>query len=164
MKSTFFTLAITASVLLVACSEAPKTTNNNSTAEAPKAEPPFVKEGELDIIAADGKPIKHLSIEKALTESERAQGLMYRSSMADSCGMLFVMDNEEEQNFYMKNTIMPLDIMYIDSKKKIVTIARYTKPYSLDNILSGKPALYVLEVNAGFSDKYGVKEGDKVQF
>lgn len=164
MKSTFFTLAITASVLLVACSEAPKTTNNNSTAEAPKAEPPFVKEGELDIVAANGKLIKHLSIEKAPTESERNQGLMYRSSMADSCAMLFYMEEEKEQNFWMKNTIMSLDIMYIDASKTIVSIARYTKPYSEEGILSGKPALYVLEVNAGFSDKYGVKEGDKVQF
>ena len=84
--------------------------------------------------------------------------------MPEYAGMLFLFQTEEPLNFWMKNTRFSLDIIYISSERKIVSIARNTKPYSLDQIPSFKPALYVVEVNAGFAKRHGIKEGDLVAF
>jgi uncharacterized membrane protein (UPF0127 family) len=89
---------------------------------------------------------------------------MYRDSMAENVGMLFLMGIEELQAFWMKNTILPLDIMFVDSERRIVSIHRNCKPYSLDQIPSGKPAIFVVEVNAGYTEKYGIKVGDLISF
>lgn len=128
-------------------------------------EPPFVKEGELVFLKGDGKTvIKSIDAEIADNDDERTQGLMYRKSMDDSKGMLFIFQREEHQSFWMKNTIMSLDIMYINSNKEIVKIYKSTTPFSENSLPSEKPATYVVEVAAGFSDRYGVKEGDKINF
>ena len=89
---------------------------------------------------------------------------MYRDTMAENNGMLFLMETEEPQTFWMKNTIISLDIIYVDSNKRIVSISRNCKPYSLDQIPSAKPALYVVEVIAGYTAKYGIKTGDMISF
>ena len=79
-------------------------------------------------------------------------------------GMLFMMGTEEMQAFWMKNTIIPLDILYADSERRIVSIHKNTTPYSLDQIQSDKPALYVVEVNAGYTDRQGIVIGDFISF
>ncbi|HRI84715.1 MAG TPA: DUF192 domain-containing protein [Ignavibacteria bacterium] len=129
-------------------------------------EPQFKKEGELEFISADGKNsvIKKIDIELALDDSERTQGLMYRKSMDDEKGMLFIFDREEMQSFWMKNTIIPLDIMYVNSDFKIVKIFKNTVPFSEISLPSDRPAIYVVEVAGGFSDRYKIKEGDKIKF
>ncbi len=129
-------------------------------------EPQFKKEGELEFISADGKNsvIKKIDIELALDDSERTQGLMYRKSMDDGKGMLFIFDREEMQSFWMKNTIIPLDIMYVNSDFKIVKIFKNTVPFSEISLPSDRPAIYVVEVAGGFSDRYKIKEGDKIKF
>lgn len=144
-----------------------KTTSDNSIPQ-PRIEtydPPFTKEGELEILdGTSGKTIKNLSIEIADNEKEITQGMMYRSSMLDTLGMLFIFDQPMVHTFWMKNTKIPLDIIFIDDQQKVVTIKRNTTPYSEKEIPSEKEVLYVLEVNGGFSDKYGVKVGDLVRF
>ena len=108
--------------------------------------------------------LKQIDIEVADDDAERAQGLMNRPWMEETQGMLFIMENEERQSFWMRNTIIPLDIIYVSADKRIVSIAKDTQPFSEKSIPSAGPAKYVVEVIAGFSDKYGLKAGDRIEF
>jgi uncharacterized membrane protein (UPF0127 family) len=78
--------------------------------------------------------------------------------------MLFVFVISELQSFWMKNTPLSLDIMFVNENKEIVKIHKSTTPYSKESLPSEKKSMYVVEVIAGFSDKYGIKEGDKIDF
>lgn len=124
----------------------------------------FTKHGELTFQSAEGKYISGLDLEFADNDEERAQGLMYRTEMEENQGMLFIFPYEARQSFFMKNTVIPLDMLFINSKLEIVTIHKNTKPYSLESSASTAPAQYVLETIAGYTDKYNVQEGDKVIF
>jgi uncharacterized membrane protein (UPF0127 family) len=127
--------------------------------------PVFRKDGELRFInAKSNKVVTTIEIEVVDNDAEREQGLMYRDTMAENAGMLFLMETEEMQAFWMKNTILPLDIMFADSDRRIVSIHKNCTPYSLDQIPSAKPALYVVEVNAGFTQKHSIKVGDLISF
>jgi len=101
-------------------------------------------------------------VELALTEAEQTHGLMFRSDLVDGDGMLFVFDTEEERAFWMRNTPIPLDILYITGDATIRSIAAGTKPYSEETIPSRGPCRYVLEVPGGWSARHGVHSGDKV--
>jgi len=90
--------------------------------------------------------------------------LMYRRSMADSCGMLFIFKDEEAQSFWMKNTYIPLDIIYVGANKEIVSIAADCPPLSEASIPSEGKAKYVVEINGGNAAKLGLKKGDKIDF
>jgi uncharacterized protein len=127
-------------------------------------EPQFKKEGELTFFKSDGKEVKKMEIEIADNGQERQQGLMYRKSMDEGRAMLFIFPTEEMQGFWMKNTIMSLDLMYVNKNKEIVKIHKNAIPFSEKDIPSEKPAMYVVETVAGFADKYGLKEGDKIEF
>jgi hypothetical protein len=105
-----------------------------------------------------------LDIEIADNDEERMRGLMDRQNLPDNAGMLFIFPNEEPRSFWMKNTFISLDIIYINSRKEIGSIQKYTQPKSTYSIPSEKPAMYVLEVNAGFTDKNGINAGDKIDF
>jgi uncharacterized protein len=127
--------------------------------------PPFKKEGELIFFNDSSKQeIRKVDIEIADSEGERMQGLMYRTSMEDTQGMLFIFPVQEPQSFWMKNTLISLDLLFVDEAKKIVTIQKYAQPKSENSIPSTKPAKYVIEVNAGFCDRYQIKEGYEVKF
>ena len=84
--------------------------------------------------------------------------------MPDSRGMLFIFNNESKQSFWMKNTKMSLDILYVSAGREIVDIYKHTMPYSTSPIPSGKPAMYVVELTAGFCDRYGIEKGDRIAF
>lgn len=128
-------------------------------------EPQFRKEGELEFLSNDGKNvITKIDIELAENDDERMQGLMYRKSMDEARGMLFIFEAERDESFWMRNTIMSLDIIYVNAHREIVKIYKKTTPFSENSLPSGKPVQYVVEVNAGFTDKYGIKEGDKIKF
>ncbi|MDN5203088.1 DUF192 domain-containing protein [Fulvivirgaceae bacterium BMA10] len=128
-------------------------------------EPQFVKEGELSFVkGGSDSTITKINIEVADNNADRAQGLMNRSSMEEIQGMLFIFEEEAERSFWMKNTLIPLDILYVNAQKEIVTIYKHTIPYSENSIPSFKEAKYVVEVVAGFCDKYNVKEGDIIKF
>ena len=129
------------------------------------AKPVFRKDGELRFLdAKTSQVISTIDIEVAATDASREQGLMYRDTMVESSGMLFLMGTEEMQAFWMKNTIISLDIIYVDSERRIVSIHKNCTPYSLDQIQSAAPALYVVEVIAGYTDKYKIEVGDRVSF
>ena len=122
----------------------------------------FVKEGELSFTDSKGQFSQRIDIEIADDDEQRATGLMFRDKMGENQGMLFIFDSEAPQAFWMHNTVLPLDIIYVNSKMEIVHIAKNAKPYSEKSLPSIKPAQYVIEVNAGYCDKIGIKEGDKI--
>ncbi len=155
--------------LILFVNPTPKRTHKSDTGmntqPAIAAKPVFRKDGELRFVdSKTNKVITQINIEVADDDAERAQGLMYRDAMAENAGMLFLMETEEPQTFWMENTIISLDILYADAGKKIVSIQKNCKPYSRDQIPSVKPALYVVEVNAGYTSKYNIKVGDVISF
>lgn len=130
---------------------------------SPANAPTFTKEGEVTFLKG-GKKHKKIDVEIAENENERAKGLMYRSYIPDSVGMLFIFDQSEPQSFWMHNTSIPLDIIYVDENKKIISIAANTEPYSDEAVPSLGNAQFVVEVNAGFSEKHDIKTGDAISF
>ena len=141
----------------------PATESSNQNASA-GSEPVFVKQGELGFLNSSKKETHKIDIELATTDEKRTQGLMFRSNMGSNQGMLFIFERQGPQAFWMENTKIPLDIIYIDKDLKIVSISKNTVPYSRESIPSKAPAQYVLEVNAGYTDAYNIKEGDFISY
>ena len=108
------------------------------------------------------------AIEIADDDAERARGLMYRDAMEDDHGMLFIHDVEEPQAYWMKNTRIPLDILYFDSQRRLVGQQRDVPPCSAGDMCppypSFNPALYVLELNAGQAAKLKLEDGAELTF
>ena len=129
-----------------------------------QSSPRFVDMGDLTILDETGDELAAIDIELAQSDEQRQKGLMWRRSMDEEQGMLFLMDSLAPQSFWMLNTYIPLDIIYADENKRIVSIAEDTEPKSLDPVPSGAPALYVLEVNAGFARRHGVEVGDRINW
>ena len=140
--------------------EVEKTDTNKNNLHKTAVE--FEKEGELTFVKNSGDFISQISIEIAGNEDERTQGLMYRDKMKENEGMLFIFDYETEQSFWMKNTLISLDIIFINKENEIVKIHKSTETLSENSYPSGKPAIYVVEVVAGYTEKFGITEGDKI--
>jgi len=104
-----------------------------------------------------------LALEIANTSASRERGLMYRTSLPEDGGMLFVFPEQSEQSFWMKNTLIPLDMLFIDRDGHIVGIHPDAVPLSEAPISVGKPSTYVLEVNGGWAARHGVRPGDTVE-
>ena len=107
-------------------------------------------------------------VEIADNDASRAQGLMFRDKMADGHGMLFIHDYEEPQAYWMKNTRIPLEILYFDTGRKLVTQQRDVPPCSAGDACpiypSNAPARYVLELNAGQAAKLKLQDGSEIRF
>lgn len=102
-------------------------------------------------------------VELALTPQQQARGLMYRKDLPPEAGMLFVFPRTEVRTFWMKNTILPLDMIFIGEDRRIVGIVEDAVPFTESARTVGKPSRYVLEVHAGFSKKHGIMAGDRVE-
>lgn len=125
------------------------------------AEEPAFASDSLVILTQQGA--EHaFTVELALTPQQRAHGLMFRREMAADAGMLFLFAREAPRSFWMKNTYLPLDILYLDREGRIVSIAADTTPLSETPIPSGEPAMGVLELNAGTAARLGIAPGDRV--
>lgn len=98
------------------------------------------------------------------TDEERSAGLMNVRDMPSDSGMLFLFDNETERSFWMANTPLSLDIIFVNSDMEIVRIQRDTQPYSQRNVLSGAPARYVVETHAGYTLQHDIQEGMAISF
>jgi hypothetical protein len=131
--------------------------NSNTTRE-------MRQDASLTFLAADGSARTSVNVEIVDDEASRTQGLMGRQHMAESQGMLFIFPDEDYRSFWMANTPLPLDIIYVNKALKIVTVQRNTVPYSEESVPSTGPATYVIEMNAGFADRHGIMEGDNVQW
>lgn len=116
---------------------------------------------ELSIFSAGHK--YKFDVEVADTDEQRARGLMFRKEMAQQNGMLFFFRENQKVIMWMKNTFIPLDIIFIDQKGVIVHIAKSTVPHSLDYISSYQPVISAFEVNAGVTDRFGIRIGDIIE-
>ncbi|MEM9835982.1 MAG: DUF192 domain-containing protein [Bacteroidota bacterium] len=125
--------------------------------------PRFQKEGEL-IIQRGDQAIAQLDIEIADNQADISQGLMYRPEMEEDHGMLFLMPDTDMQSFWMLNTEISLDIIFIGEDKRIINVGANTTPRSLDPVQSTAPARYVLEVNAGYFQRKGLAVGDELSW
>ena len=108
------------------------------------------------------------AVEIADDDAERARGLMFRDAMEEGRGMLFIHEAQEPLAYWMKNTRIPLDILYFDDARRLVSQRRGVPPCSLGdgcpNYPSGAPARYVLELNAGQAERLGLQDGAELRF
>jgi len=102
-------------------------------------------------------------VEVADTPGARSFGLMYRRELAADAGMFFIFDDTQDRSFWMKNTVLPLDMIFIDETLEIVGIVHDAVPFTTTSRGVGKPSRYVLEVNAGFSARHGVQPGTRIE-
>ena len=116
----------------------------------------------LSITTASGK--HDFQVEVMRTDDEQQRGMMFRRSLDDDKGMLFPFPNERVATFWMENTYVPLDMIFIKGDGRIQRIEKSAEPLSTSTVSSGAPVLAVLEVIGGLSDKLGIKPGDKVDY
>ena len=122
---------------------------------------PFRQDGLLAFVGPGGEALATVAVEIVETPADRQRGLMFRRSMTDQMSMLFIMDREEEQTFTMKNTYVPLDIIFVGADSVVVDVAERTRP--LDQLVTSQaPAKYVVEVRAGFADRHGITNGTRI--
>lgn len=107
------------------------------------------------------------SVEIAKTRISQARGLMFRRNLPRDSGMLFIFDDEAPRSFWMKNTFIPLDMIFFNKNKEVVSIAKNVQPCTEEEcpkIRPAKKAKYVLELNANIADQINLKIGDKLHF
>lgn len=118
--------------------------------------------GHLAIVTGSGP--QNFNVELAVTPEQRMRGLMFRKELAPDAGMLFDFGSESDRaSMWMKNTYIPLDMLFIKADGEIESIAERTIPHSLEPISSRGPVRYVLEVNGGTSARLGIKPGDRMK-
>lgn len=142
-------------LVFVNCSDDPPSSDANSDID----ETSFRKDGSLTFFHPDGSPEETIDIEIADTDAAQSRGLMFRQELGYNRGMLFIFENPSTGGFWMKNTPLPLDIMFVDTDSTIINIARRTTPFSEENIYPDRPRLYVVEVRGGFSAMHGIEAG-----
>ena len=118
---------------------------------------------EVRIVNSD-EQVFVVEAEVASTYEQRELGLMHRASLGEYEGMLFVFDGEAYRSFWMKNTLIELDMIFADADKAIVDIRRKAQPGDETPYTSGAPAKYVLEVNGGFCEARNIHPGDRLEF
>ncbi len=121
----------------------------------------------LDVIilkVTSGETSHGFQVEVAASREEQRQGLMFRTSMGADEGMIFPFEEPRWASFWMRNTVIPLDIIFIDPDGRIINIAENTTPYSEESVRSLAPAGAVLELNAGRSAELGIGPGDLVEW
>jgi len=152
---------IMAFVLFIVLFNLPQTNNSGKT-NVKQTSIKFQKNGELTFQSKDGNYISKIDIEIADNDNKRTKGLMDRLNMKENQGMLFLFPYDTIQSFWMKNTVLSLDIIFVNRDNEIVTIHEHAVPFDTGHYPSTKPASRVVEVNAGYTELYGVKVGDKI--
>lgn len=143
--------------IILSCADDAK----NSSIETPEIS--FQKEGDLYLLKA-GDTIKKIAIEFAETDYEQQTGLMYRKSLEEDQGMLFLYPSEAVRSFYMKNTYIPLDIIFYNKDSAVVSFQENAKPLDETSLPSEAPAQFILELNAGKVKQWNIEVGDKITF
>jgi len=115
------------------------------------------------VVHTDHGPVR-IEVEVVADDASRTRGLMYRTELADAHGMLFVFDEETDHSFWMKNTVIPLDMIFISTDRHIVGIHPNAVPLDLTAISVGKPSKYVLEVPAGYAARAGITPMNQIDF
>jgi uncharacterized protein len=118
----------------------------------------------VEIISPGGITLVDVQIEIANTDAERETGLMYRQHLDSNAGMLFVFKQPEHLSFWMKNTEIPLDMIFANDDRTIIGIVANAEPFSERQLSVNGDSQYVLEVNGGFARRHGIAPGDKLKF
>ena len=118
----------------------------------------------VTIVSPEGKTLASVSVEVADTNDKRELGLMYRTHLDDNAGMIFVFPQEQQLVFWMKNTKIPLDMIFAERGGHVLGTVANAVPYSEQNVGVRGLALYVLEVNGGFAAKHSIVPGDRLEF
>ena len=121
-------------------------------------------DGELQFLRQDGSIAVSITIEIADTPEARIKGLMKRWFLPERHGMLFIFDSPEIQKFWMRNTPLSLDMIFVDESRRVLNVAESTTPMSKQTYGSTGPAKYVVEVKAGFSKRHGIEKGMSIQW
>ncbi len=138
--------------MVVACQSADGRAGGHTTPPPP----------EVHVSTAQGNLV--FQVEIAKTPQARAQGLMGRANLPPSQGMLFLFPKTEIQHFWMRNTLIPLDMVFIDEAFKVVGVVEKAEPLTEVARSVEKPSRYILEVNGGFAARYGIGVGTTVRF
>jgi uncharacterized membrane protein (UPF0127 family) len=161
MKSSFITLLFSLAflVFLQSC-------NNKDSGEekAPEKGAQLKLTEEVTFLNTNGDEISTIRVALADDQQSRNQGLMDVNDLPNDAGMLFIFEEEEELSFYMANTPLPLDIMFVSADSNIIRIHHNTSPFSSKQLLSDGPAQYVVETNAGYAVANDIQEGMKIRF
>ncbi len=163
-------LALFGMALLAACSPqnaAQATIGSDTITVTETAAPTVHPESGLTIIpltVTSGTKKIGFRVEVAETPQQQSRGLMFRTELNDFAGMIFPYRAPQMLGFWMKNTPLPLDIIFIDEDRRIINIAAQTTPYSLDSVYSERPAMAVLEIAGGRAAALGIRPGDKVEW
>jgi uncharacterized membrane protein (UPF0127 family) len=164
---------LAATAVLAACSKPPPADDAAAVTErsqvpsspAPPAAPVAkVREPRGTVYLATPAGDKAVSVEVVRSAAAQARGLMYRQHLPPDDGMLFFMGEEGIHNFWMENTLIALDIIFIGKDMKVVGIVENAEPRTRTGRQVDRPSLYVLEVNAGWSKRHGVGTGTAVRF
>lgn len=153
-------------VLLAACACA-CTKDGNKRDDAPRIDPvvqqqPVGPQPKVHLSTPTGEVV--VEVEVVSTPAKIQQGLMYREHLAPNAGMLFLMEQEQVHEFYMRNTLIPLDMIFITKDMTIAGIVENAVPRTETHRSVDKPSLYVLEVNGGWTAAHRVTAGAKVRF
>ncbi len=108
--------------------------------------------------------VSPVAVEVMRTAPEQERGLMYREKLGPDEGMLFVFTESADHAFWMKNTLLPLDMIFIDERHEVVGVIERATPLSTEPRSVGRPSRFVLEVNGGFAAAHGVRVGDRARF
>jgi hypothetical protein len=127
-------------------------------------EPTFRREGRLAFVGPSGDTLRAIDVEIADTDAERERGLMRRRSLGYDRGMLFIFDAVDESGMWMKNTPLPLDIVFVAPDSQVINIARRTTPFSQETISPAAPKKFVVEVRGGFADRFGLTDSTRVRW
>lgn len=151
------------SLVLLLTTFASCTSDERSTPPPSTRDIPFRADGTLAFVRG-GEVYREVAIEVAATDSARERGLMERAPLTDDQGMLFLFDYGAQQSFWMASTPSSLDIIFVAPDSTVVNVVPYTRPFSTDQVSSTGIAQYVLEVPAGFADRYAVAPGDTLRW
>jgi uncharacterized protein len=156
MRTAHFILSAFFILLLNSC-------NSEETAESPSGrtlEYPVT----LSFLTVDGDTVSTIRAALADDDQSRSTGLMDVFDLPDDSGMLFIFDDEEPRSFWMANTPLALDIIFVNADLEIVRIHQNTRPYSERNVVSEYPAMYVVETNAGYTLRHDIIEGMQISY
>jgi uncharacterized membrane protein (UPF0127 family) len=140
---------------------------DSAAAEAPPSSTPAAKppgEPAQVVLTSPGHDPVRVTVEIADTDEARQRGLMYRMNLAPDAGMLFLFPHDEIHGFWMKNTLIPLDMIFIRKDGIVAGVVENAEPKTLDTRTVKKPSRHVLEVNGGFARQHGIGEGTRVSY
>jgi uncharacterized membrane protein (UPF0127 family) len=162
-KSIPKSIRLTAAALALACTLPLGAGCKNSQRMNPGASAAEAARTEVSVAVAGGRSVA-FRVEIARTEPERNKGLMYRDHLAPDAGMLFIFERPSPLTFWMKNTLIPLDMIFIGGDHRVVGIVENAEPLTLTGRRVDGLAQYVLEINGGMSAQLGIQAGAAVVF